>query len=322
MKLTILKHYMIIYFLAKLKIIESTLDRINKQARFLDVKEHRRVAVKNKYAHLRGLTEVQCVGHCTLTDDCHSVNHHGDDQICVVIDEPLEGVGDSHLVDSRGWRYFKKTVLKPEETIIQRKSNFEIKDAFKPERNRLINIIPVQTKEWQMSLEFIVYGQYDERFTDILRCSASGTLYQPVEGSKLPVILFHSDKKLRLIVWNKNKIEKNYGCNFNEWYKVDIRMERVMANNYILQMFIDDNEVKRKIQKNPKTFTNVECYAGGKDKMTINGQVMNLKYNQSNKDFDGSLSDFKLTTNNVIETIPRWPKEWFVKVKMIVHSIP
>ena len=50
-------------------------------------------------------------------------------------------------------------------------------------------------------------------------------------------------------------------------------------------MYVNDNEVKREIQKNPKIFKSVECYAGGKDRMSINGLVRNLKYNQSNKDF-------------------------------------
>ena len=63
----------------------------------------------NQYLHFKGLSEVQCVGHCTLTDDCHSVNYHGDDQICLVIDELFEGDGDSHLIDAHGWRFFKKS---------------------------------------------------------------------------------------------------------------------------------------------------------------------------------------------------------------------
>ena len=85
-----------------------------RQAKFLDAKEHKKIFKENnKYLNLRGLSELQCVGHCTLTDDCHSVNYHGDDQICLVIDEIFEGDGDSHLIDAHGWRYFKKTVLKP-----------------------------------------------------------------------------------------------------------------------------------------------------------------------------------------------------------------
>ena len=50
-------------------------------------------------------------------------------------------------------------------------------------------------------------------------------------------------------------------------------------------MYVNDNEVKREIQKNPKTFINVECYAGVKEQNAINGMVRNLKYNQSNNDF-------------------------------------
>ena len=84
------------------------------EARFVDVKEHKKIE-NEKYPSIRGLTEVQCVGHCTLTEDCHSVNYHGDDQICLVIDEIFdESEGDSHLVHAPGWRYFKKTVVKPQ----------------------------------------------------------------------------------------------------------------------------------------------------------------------------------------------------------------
>ena len=80
----------------------------NKEAKFTDVQNLKKVA-KNNYVNLKGLSEVQCVGHCTLTDDCHSVNYHGDDQICLVIDEIFEGDGDSHLIDAHGWKFFKKT---------------------------------------------------------------------------------------------------------------------------------------------------------------------------------------------------------------------
>ena len=81
--------------------------------RFTNVKNNKKIANDDgKYVNLKGLSEVQCVGHCTLTDECHSVNYDDDDQICLVIDELFEGDGDSHLIDARGWKYFKKTRLK------------------------------------------------------------------------------------------------------------------------------------------------------------------------------------------------------------------
>ena len=88
--------------------------RQNYEAKFLDPKDNKKVnKANNKYLNLNGISEVQCVGHCTLTDDCHSVNYHDDDQICLVIDELFEGDRDSHLINAQGWRYFKKTILKP-----------------------------------------------------------------------------------------------------------------------------------------------------------------------------------------------------------------
>ena len=99
--------------------------------------------------------------------------------------------------------------------------------AFKPERNKLLNIIPVKTKEWQMSLEFIVYGQHNEEFTDILRCSTPGNGNKPIGGSRLPAIAFYGNKKVRLNVWNEYEVVKDYQVNYNQWYKVDINLKRV-----------------------------------------------------------------------------------------------
>ena len=107
------KQFIFIWLLVTIKVTQSHGYK-PRQAKFLDAKEHKKIFKENnQYINLKGLSEVQCVGHCTLTDDCHSVNYHGDDQICLVIDEIFEGDGDSHLIDAHGWRYFKKTVLKP-----------------------------------------------------------------------------------------------------------------------------------------------------------------------------------------------------------------
>ena len=90
---------------------------MQKEAKFLEPKEHSRVrGDTRRYVSLKGLSQVQCVGHCTLTDNCHSVNYHGDDQICLVIDEIFDDEsdgGESHLVNAPGWTFFKKTRLTP-----------------------------------------------------------------------------------------------------------------------------------------------------------------------------------------------------------------
>ncbi|XP_066917054.1 uncharacterized protein [Clytia hemisphaerica] len=92
-----------------------------------------------------------------------------------------------------------------------------------------------------------------------------------------------------------------------------------MAAHYAFIMYVNDVEIKRGIQKNPKTFKSVECYAGSKEKMSINGLVRNLKYNQTNEDFVVP-SNFTLERGKIIETIRTWPKAWFVKVKFVLHS--
>ena len=81
---------------------------------------------------------------------------------------------------------------------------------------------------------------------------------------------------------------------------------QVMASYYVLVMQVDGNEVKRTFQKNPETFTNVECYAGGKEKKSINGLVRNLKYIQRRVEFSKIilfLSITTLTTSCILEPI-------------------
>ena len=109
------------YIICLILLVQSSIGEIvlpiGDGARFTDVKANKKIAESaNKYLSLKGLSQVQCVGHCTLTEDCHSVNYHGDDQICLVINESFDETdgGDSHLVHAPGWRYFKKTVVKPQ----------------------------------------------------------------------------------------------------------------------------------------------------------------------------------------------------------------
>ena len=78
-----------------------------------------------------------------------------------------------------------------------------------------------------MSLEFIVYGQRNEENIDILRCSTPGNALKPIEGSRLPAIVFYNNRKLRLNVYNENQVARDYQVNYNQWYKVDIHMKRV-----------------------------------------------------------------------------------------------
>ena len=98
-----------VFLFWRIVIAKATYHPPQKEAKFLDPKDHKKVKISHQYLHLKGLSEVLCVGHCTLTDDCHSVNYHSEDQICLVIDEIIKGDGDFHLIDAHGWRYFEKS---------------------------------------------------------------------------------------------------------------------------------------------------------------------------------------------------------------------
>ena len=56
-----------------------------------------------------------------------------------------------------------------------------------------------------MSLEFIVYGQHDKDFTDILRCSTPGNAFKPIGGSRSPAVVIYGNKILKLFVWNEKE---------------------------------------------------------------------------------------------------------------------
>ena len=91
----------------------------------------------------------------------------------------------------------------------------------------MINIIPVQSKEWELSLEFIVFGQLNEELVDILSCSTHGIANEKIKGSRLPRLFLSGLKTLAIHVWNRKEITHNETIEYNVWYKVDVKLERV-----------------------------------------------------------------------------------------------
>eukprot|EP00111_Clytia_hemisphaerica_P003363 TCONS_00009609-protein len=281
-----------------------------KEAKFLEPKEHKKVAGK-EFLHLKGLSEVQCVGHCTLTDDCHSVNHHGGDQICLVIDEPLEGVGDSHLVDARGWRYFKKSKVNQ----TPRRKEFEMLDPIKPSTN-MINVVPIQGSSWEISLEAIIYSRIDGLQNDII----TWTTGEPKDlGSRLPLITVgKAADKIFMMVHSSVHRNYNFQFEYHKWYKFEVRQAAVGMNKILITFYVDGKERKRLVQPRGAFFTDVKCFVGGPfiERTVVNGLIRNLKFIQSRE----KLTGFVPNLGHLIETLNVWPKEWFVHLNLTIHA--
>eukprot|EP00111_Clytia_hemisphaerica_P006657 TCONS_00019262-protein len=286
-----------------------------KEAKFLNPQDNKKIQAHNQYLHLRGLSEVQCVGHCTLTDDCHSVNHHGDDQICLVIDEPLEGVGDSHLVDARGWRYFKKSKVN---NVIPTKSEFKMEEAFIPEQNRLINIVPVQGKEWRVTLEVIVHQGSGVEYNEIFRMTSDPSeSYGPAR--RIPLITTLPNKNEFAMHVHNGQIQKSKNVPFqlNQWYSLEINHYRIGPRRSMIIWHADGVEKYRVMQDAVPELTNVHCFTAGNFQRPIKGQIRNLKFVQGQEKLKGFSPQF----NGIIETTSTWPKEWYVEIKLAVHSL-
>eukprot|EP00111_Clytia_hemisphaerica_P017602 TCONS_00052083-protein len=286
----------------------------NTGARFTDTKNNKKIAAgeDDKYVSLKGLTEVQCVGHCTLTDDCHSVNHHSDDQICLVIDEPLEG--DSHLIDAHGWKYFKKTRITKEDEI-STKNNFEITNAFKPNPNKIVNFLPYLKEEWELTFNIIIYGKSDQNKSGIFTMAKELT----AQNKLLNIyVITSTDQKIR--VYTK-EMSYSFKFEYNKWHTIKFTQRSSPINDplqtHVRSLVVDGMYVNKMLIKLPEVSENLICFAGSPHHLALNGRVRNLTFKQDGLPHRNIRPKHNYISNN----IDPWYREWYVRFTLVIHSI-
>ena len=57
---------------------------------------------------IRDITDTECIHHCSIRDDCGSVNYHVGDVVCMLNKNVDENDEKDNVIDDKGWNYFKK----------------------------------------------------------------------------------------------------------------------------------------------------------------------------------------------------------------------
>uniref|UniRef100_A0A7M5U0U2 Uncharacterized protein n=2 Tax=Clytia hemisphaerica TaxID=252671 RepID=A0A7M5U0U2_9CNID len=238
------------------------------------------------------------------------------------IDEPFKDVGDSHLIDARGWRYFKKEIVRKKQSN-QVQTNFSISEEFQPKRNNLVNTIPLQTNQWALSFKFIIYDKppASDQQSGILTfatTNADGLILQKlfeIRDSKNSMRIF--------IVQHNSDIKALFPIDyeFNKWYHLSLEQIYIANDNhYVLSVMFNHRQILPKngiFIKNPKKFNNVKCFAGPQDLLALNGRVSGLEYKQTASD-----KSFKTKYSFLVDIIPTWPgTNWEISFKIRVHSM-
>eukprot|EP00111_Clytia_hemisphaerica_P004797 TCONS_00013796-protein len=92
---------------------------------------------------------IECVFECQNYRKCQSINYHSGQQICQlnkIVSQTLRDVSLAHAI---GWQYFEKK----EDVEVSNERYFYITEETKPERNKLLNIIPLAFSHWTLSMD-------------------------------------------------------------------------------------------------------------------------------------------------------------------------
>ena len=160
--------------------------------------------------------------------------------------------------------------------------------AFIPEQRRLINIVPVQGKEWRISLEVIVYQGSGNDYNEILRMTSDESMIMG-PGTRLPLItILPNQNKFKIFVQTSqanNALLASF--QLSQWYRLEVNHYKLGPKRWMIIWHFDGVEKKRVIQEAVSEFTNVQCFTASKFKKSMSGQIRNLKFVQGQEKLRG-----------------------------------
>ena len=152
----------------------------------------------------------------------------------------------------------------------------------KPEKNRLVNIIPVHKQTWQLSLEVIVFSQYTGQYYGIFQMVATRHNNNSSNNNEDKVLLeIMVDKSSQsFLIRHHDNSTHTLAFQFNRWTKITIMQLKLSDGRYIAITFVDEAEAGRIVFEKPKDEVSMKCLLTKRDGLTMNGLVKNLKYFQ------------------------------------------
>ena len=166
--------------------------------------------------------------------------------------------------------------------------------AFIPEQNRFLNIVPIQGKEWRISLEVNVHQGSGNEHNEVLRMTSDESM-SIGPGTRLPLIT---------VMPNRNEFSVNVQTTqahtaayatfqLNQWYKLEVNHYKMGPRRSMIIWHVDEVEKKRIVQEAVPEFTNVKCFTASKFKQSLKGQIRNLKFVQGQEKLRGECIKIK-----------------------------
>ena len=143
---------------------------------------------------------------------------------------------------------------------------------FKPSPKKIVNILPVLRKEWELSFDVIIYGKSNQNKNGIF------TMANKPSGLSKVLNIFVTMGKQLIQIYTKDMIY-SFKFNCNEWINIKLT-QRISLNECERIVFINSQKVKKTVIAKPKVFENLICFAGSPDHLALNGLVRNFTFKQ------------------------------------------
>ena len=151
-----------------------------------------------------------------------------------------------------------------------------------PVRNRLINIIPIQERTWELSFDMILLeNTMNNEAKTVLHFTTGGNLAN--HGDRTPAIFTRNDKLLiRSNIYSKSYFSKDHIIPLNQKINVKIQQvyDMVITTQTDVRIFIDGNQIYETTHQWKIPFKNVKCYFGDPWYNPAPVRISNLRYTQ------------------------------------------
>ena len=150
-----------------------------------------------------------------------------------------------------------------------------------PVRNRLINIIPIQERTWELSFDMILLESTSERMTVLHFTTGDNSAHY---GDRTPAIFtLNNTLLMRSNIHSSEKyFSKDHIIPLNQ--KISVKIQQVYhmfsTTQTDVRIFIDRNQIYEITHQWKIPFENVKCYFGNPWYNPAPVRISNLRYTQ------------------------------------------
>uniref|UniRef100_A0A7M5XPB2 Uncharacterized protein n=3 Tax=Clytia hemisphaerica TaxID=252671 RepID=A0A7M5XPB2_9CNID len=203
---------------------------------------------------------------------------------------------------------------------------------YKPQTDLLIDGIETWPKDWSVKLKLIIHsdGKADEKWLNVIHFTTG--VNNGIFGARLPSLWLYKTEteKLFALYIDKNDNDGSFSSDYdgyepyelNQEYVIQFQTEPAMLDgqNIHRSWFSIDGVIIGSFYNYPNTVEDLMVYCGDPWHYGADATINELEYGPLLGIEQGPRS-YKPQVDFLVDQIQTWPKEWFVKMKVLVYDL-